>query len=91
VPEGTQVFKLHESLLFPNANPRKKSILNTVYTYSFGVTASETLEKDHLWITIGERRILALRAKAGITAAPPMLRAVALDFANVARIDTTGV
>lgn len=91
VPEGTQVFKLHESLLFSNANRVKRRILDTVYTYNSGVTAADVLEKDRLWNEKGAARRLMLRNKAGIIIELPLLRAVILDFGNVERVDTTGV
>lgn len=91
VPEDTQIFKLHESLLFPNAQRVKNKIFDIVRTYNSGIQAEPQLEKDRLWNTTGEKHVKALRAKAGISHDPPLLRVVIVDFGNVERVDTTGI
>lgn len=62
-----------------------------LYTYTLVAPVADLLEDDRPWNAASEKSVLSLRAKAGVAAAPPLLRNVVLDFANVAMTDTTGV
>jgi MFS superfamily sulfate permease-like transporter len=64
LPKGTQIFKLHASLLFPNSNRVKKNILDTVFKYNSDAPTASVCEKDRLWNARGDKSILALRAKS---------------------------
>lgn len=93
IPHDTRIFKFTQSLLFPNAYRSKSKLLTSVQVVSSGTeVASTASSKDRLWSDDNtEKKITALRSKAGIHHQPSKLRVVILDLENVTFIDTTGL
>ncbi|KAL6710329.1 hypothetical protein ACN47E_009275 [Coniothyrium glycines] len=92
IPLDTQVFAVHQSILFWNAYRVKNQCLDDVQTYNSGDV--ETLEAAHAnrtWSVAGNRRALRLRTKAEILEEPVQIRTVVLDMTKVHNIDTTGL
>ncbi|KAF2855891.1 sulfate permease [Plenodomus tracheiphilus IPT5] len=92
IPLDTQVFRIHQSMLFYNAYRIKSQCLDQIQTYNSGDV--QTLEAAHAnrnWSVAGNRRALRLRTKAEILEEPVQSRSVVLDMARVHNIDTTGL
>lgn len=92
VPLDTQVFRIHQSILFFNAYHIKNQCLDAVQTYNSGDV--QTLEAAHAnrnWSVAGIRRARRLRTKADILEEPVQIRTVVLDMERVHNIDTTGL
>ncbi|KAF1846482.1 sulfate permease [Cucurbitaria berberidis CBS 394.84] len=92
IPLDTQVFRIHQSILFYNAYRIKNQCLDAVQTYNSGDV--QTLEAQHAnrnWSVAGDRRASRLRTKAEILEEPVQIRAVILDMTCVYNIDTTGL
>ncbi|KAJ3064147.1 hypothetical protein HDU98_000135 [Podochytrium sp. JEL0797] len=88
-PTGILVFKIQESLTYPNSNffveQLKETVLNT-FKYSSPPPANKS---DRLWSDNTEQVALE-RAKKGLSV-QPLLRAVVLDFGAVNHVDYTGL
>ncbi|KAH7398561.1 sulfate permease [Pyrenochaeta sp. MPI-SDFR-AT-0127] len=92
VPLDTQVFRMHQSILFFNAYHIKNQCLDAVQTFNSGDV--QTLEAAHAnrnWSVAGLRRATRLRTKAEILEEPVQIRTVVLDMERVHNIDTTGL
>ncbi|KAJ4368407.1 hypothetical protein N0V83_006764 [Neocucurbitaria cava] len=92
IPLDTQVFRIHQSILFYNAYRIKSQCLDNVQTYNSGDI--ETLEAqlaNRNWSVAGDRRAISLRTKADILEEPVQIRTVVLDMGRVHNIDTTGL
>ncbi|KAJ3024550.1 UNVERIFIED_CONTAM: hypothetical protein HDU68_008013 [Siphonaria sp. JEL0065] len=87
-PEGVLVFKIEESLTYPNSgyfqDSLKESVLNN-YRY----TSAHKAPADKIWSDDTEERALK-REKLGL-ANLPVLRAVVFDFSAVNNVDYTGL
>ncbi|RYN93628.1 hypothetical protein AA0120_g4297 [Alternaria tenuissima] len=91
-PLDTQVFRIHQSMLFYNAYHIKTQCLDAVQTFNSGDVA--TLEAAHAnrnWSVAGKDRALRLRTKAEILEEPVQIRSVVLDMYAMHNIDTTGL
>lgn len=92
VPLDTQVFRIHQSMLFFNAYHIKNQCLDSIQTYNSGDV--ETLEAAHAnrnWSVAGKDRAARLRSKADIIDEPVQIRTVVLDMYAMHNIDTTGL
>lgn len=92
VPLDTQVFRIHQSMLFFNAYHIKNQCLDTIQTFNSGDV--ETLEAAHAnrnWSVAGKDRATRLRSKADIIDEPVQIRTVVLDMHTMHNIDTTGL
>lgn len=92
IPLDTQVFAIHQPLLFYNAYRIKNQCLDAIQTYNSGDV--QTLEAAHAnrnWSVAGTTRALRLRTKADILDEPVQIRIVVLDLSRVHNIDTTGL
>ncbi|KAI4703961.1 hypothetical protein J4E81_001025 [Alternaria sp. BMP 2799] len=91
-PLDTQVFRIHQSMLFYNAYHIKTQCLDAVQTFNSGDVA--TLEAAHAnrnWSVAGKDRALRLRTKAEILEEPVQIRSIVLDMYAMHNIDTTGL
>lgn len=92
IPLDTQVFAIHQSMLFYNAYHIKSQCLDTVETYNSGdVQTLENARAEHGWSVAGDRRASALRWKAEIIDEPVQINLVVLDLSKMHNIDTTGL
>ncbi|EUC33778.1 hypothetical protein COCCADRAFT_36435 [Bipolaris zeicola 26-R-13] len=92
VPMDTQVFRIHQSMLFYNAYHIKNQCLDNIQTYNSGDVA--TLEAAHAnrnWSVAGKDRAARLRSKADIIDEPVQIRNVVIDMRAMHNIDTTGL
>lgn len=92
IPLDTQLFAIHQSILFYNAYALKNQCLDAIQTYNSGDPS--TLAAAHAsrnWSVAGTRRASRLRTKAEILEEPVQIRTVVLDFSRVHNIDTTGL
>ncbi|KAI8942890.1 hypothetical protein NX059_000930 [Plenodomus lindquistii] len=92
LPLDTQLFTLHQPLLFYNAYHIKNQILESITTFNSGDPA--TLRAAHAsrnWSVAGTQRARRLRAKAQIEDEPVAVRNVVLDFSHVHNVDVTGL
>lgn len=91
IPSDTKIFKFHQSILFPNAERVRNSIMDAVQTYSMTAVVQIT-SSDRMWSDSGERKIRELRDRAGVNDLDlPLTSVVVLDLTNVTYIDTTGL
>jgi sodium-independent sulfate anion transporter 11 len=92
LPLNTQVFAIHQSLLFYNAFHIKNQCLDAITTFNSGdVQTLEAAALDRNWSVAGHRRALRLRTKADILDEPVQLANVVLDLSHMHNIDTTGL
>jgi solute carrier family 26 (sodium-independent sulfate anion transporter), member 11 len=92
MPSDTRVFKLNESLFFPNAQRVKQQILDSISTHHSSQHSSMYgSEAERTWSVVGPKRILRLRKDAGVHDASdlPPIRVVILDFSRVNHFDVT--
>ncbi|KAI9340487.1 sulfate transporter family-domain-containing protein, partial [Obelidium mucronatum] len=88
-PEGILVFKIEESLTYPNSGFFIDKLKETVLdNFRYSSTAS-TRPADKVWSDDTEQRALE-REKKGLKSLPA-LRAVILDFSAVNNVDYTGL
>ncbi|KAF1923833.1 sulfate permease [Didymella exigua CBS 183.55] len=91
VPLDTQVFAIHQSMLFYNAYHIKNQCLDAIQTHNSGQVVTFEAEKDRNWSVAGEKRAARLRTKAAIIDEPVQIRIVVLDLSGMHNIDTTGL
>lgn len=94
IPHDTQIFALHQPLLFPNAYHVKSQILDAITTYNTGDPCTlATARANRNWSVAGERRAARMRRHAGIDSdnEPVQIRLVVLDLSGMHNIDTTGL
>lgn len=93
IPDDTHVFRFNENFFFPNAHRVKTSIFDTIQTYHCAAYSSlNGAEKNRMWSVVGEKRVKALRKRAGVNVDNlPLIRVVVLDFTKVNHCDYTAV
>jgi solute carrier family 26 (sodium-independent sulfate anion transporter), member 11 len=105
VPEGTLVFMLQDSVLYPNAARIARRITDYIYTYSSGAHESPAIAgaiqqqpeatTDRLWNDTRTRHIRNLRKEAGTTNSEesflPHVQTVIIDMTRVTHVDGTGM
>ncbi|ORY02004.1 sulfate permease [Basidiobolus meristosporus CBS 931.73] len=93
-PSGIVVFKLQESLTFPNVAYVKEKLLDAVYERTRS-GAQPFSKEDQSWSDDLEQRIVNLRlghfGEVSSSYEYPLLRAVIFDFGAVNNIDSTGL
>ncbi|KAH6613829.1 sulfate permease-like protein [Boeremia exigua] len=93
VPLDTQLFALHQPLLFPNAYSLKSQITDSLATFSSPAPVSPTAHADRNWSVAASHRATLLRRRANIDPddEPVPLRTLILDLTGVWNVDTTGL
>ncbi|KAJ4379591.1 hypothetical protein N0V86_004772 [Didymella sp. IMI 355093] len=91
VPLDTQVFAVHQSMLFYNAYHIKNQCLDAIQTHNSGQVVTTEAQRDRNWSVAGEKRAARLRTKAAIVDEPVQIRIVVLDLRGMHNIDTTGL
>lgn len=93
LPADVRVFRFNESVFFPNAYRVLRNVFDTVQTYHAPrPSTAHGEEADRNWSVVGEKRVAALRKKAGINPANlPQIRVVIFDFSKVNHTDVTGI
>jgi sodium-independent sulfate anion transporter 11 len=92
IPLDTQVFRIHQSMLFYNAYHIKSQCLDAVQTFNSGdVQTLELAHQERNWSVAGKDRARSLRTKAEILEEPVRIRSVVLDMHTMHNIDTTGL
>jgi sodium-independent sulfate anion transporter 11 len=91
IPLDTQVFRIHQSMLFFNAYHIKSQCLDAIQTHSSGQVITAEAAKDRNWSVAGDKRAARLRTKAEIVDEPVQIRIVILDLTAMHNIDTTGL
>ena len=92
IPADASVFRLNESIFFPNAFRSKSAILDNIQTYHSPVYDSAySPEADRNWSVVAEKRLAKLRREAGIsdTSALPPIGLVVIDFVKANHADST--
>ncbi|KAK5170463.1 uncharacterized protein LTR77_005051 [Saxophila tyrrhenica] len=92
IPSDTRIYKINESLFFPNAQRVKQQILDSLQTHhSAQYSSINGSEAERTWSVVGERRIKKLRRAAGVHDAAdlPPIRLVVLDWSRVNHFDVT--
>ncbi|KAI9340547.1 sulfate transporter family-domain-containing protein [Obelidium mucronatum] len=87
-PEGILVFKIEESLTYPNSGFFADRLKETVLE-KFRYTGSIRAASDKMWSDDTQERALA-RDKLGLGTLP-VLRSIVLDFSSVNHVDYTGL
>ncbi|KAI9340488.1 hypothetical protein BDR26DRAFT_350541 [Obelidium mucronatum] len=87
-PEGILVFKIEESLTYPNSGFFADRLKETVLE-KFRYTGSIKAASEKMWSDDTQERALA-RDKLGLETLP-VLRAIVLDFSSVNYVDYTGL
>ncbi|KAJ3064580.1 hypothetical protein HDU98_012026 [Podochytrium sp. JEL0797] len=87
-PTGILVFKIEESLTYPNSNFFIDQLKQTVL-HSYKYSSPPRKQTDRIWSDDTQERALA-RESLGLESLP-VLRAVVLDFAAVNNVDYTGL
>ncbi|KAJ3024188.1 UNVERIFIED_CONTAM: hypothetical protein HDU68_008278 [Siphonaria sp. JEL0065] len=87
-PEGVLVFKIEESLTYPNSGFFVDRLKETVLS-NYRYTNAHRAAADKIWSDDTEERALK-REKLGLKNLPA-LRAVVLDFSAVSNLDYTGL
>jgi sodium-independent sulfate anion transporter 11 len=89
-PPGVVIYRFEESFLYPNASYINQAIIDHVKTKTRrGKDMSKVKLGDRAWNDPGPRRGAHVDHEA--ESGKPICRAVILDFAAVANLDTTGV
>jgi sodium-independent sulfate anion transporter 11 len=92
IPLDTQVFRIHQSMLFYNAYHIKNQCLDAIQTFNSGdVQTLELAHQQRNWSVAGKDRARRLRTKADILDEPVQIRSVVLDMHTMHNIDTTGL
>jgi sodium-independent sulfate anion transporter 11 len=91
VPLDTQVFAIHQSMLFYNAYHIKNQCLDAIQTHNSGQVVTAEQQKERNWSVAGDKRAARLRTKAAIVDEPVQIRIVVLDLSGMHNIDTTGL
>ncbi|KAF3037045.1 hypothetical protein E8E11_004418 [Didymella keratinophila] len=91
VPLDTQVFAIHQSMLFYNAYHIKNQCLDAIQTHNSGQVVTAEQQKERNWSVAGDKRAARLRTKAAIVDEPVPIRIVVLDLSGMHNIDTTGL
>lgn len=91
VPLDTQVFAVHQSMLFYNAYHIKNQCLDAIQTHNSGQVVTTEAQNDRNWSVAGDKRAARLRTKAAIVDEPVQIRIVVLDLSGMHNIDTTGL
>ncbi|OKL55313.1 hypothetical protein UA08_09407 [Talaromyces atroroseus] len=102
VPEGTLVFMLQDSVLYPNAARITRRITDYIHTYSSGAhenpaTGPEQTpgSPNRLWNDTKTRHIHNLRKEAGTSTSEesflPHVDTVVIDMTRVTHVDATGM
>ncbi|KAL2019174.1 hypothetical protein VTK56DRAFT_10046 [Thermocarpiscus australiensis] len=92
LPPDVRVFRLNDSIFFPNAYRIKTSILDAIKTHHAPVfNSAANPEAERNWSVSGEKRLAKLRRSAGISdlSALPPISIVIIDFARTNHVDTT--
>jgi sodium-independent sulfate anion transporter 11 len=89
-PEGVIIYRFEESFLYPNASYINSAIIDHVKTHTRrGKDMSTVKLGDRPWNDPGPKKGQAIEDSS--SANKPICRAIILDFAAVANLDTTGV
>ncbi|KAF1919877.1 sulfate permease-like protein [Ampelomyces quisqualis] len=92
IPLDTQLFSIHQPMLFFNAYHLKSQILDSVQTFSSGDALTlQTAQKERNWSVAATRRAKVLRKTAHVIDEPVQIRVLVLDLKACANIDTTGL
>jgi sodium-independent sulfate anion transporter 11 len=92
IPLDTQVFRIHQSMLFYNAYHIKNQCLDAIQTFNSGdVETLEAAHRERNWSVAGKDRARRLRSKAEILEEPVQIKSVVLDLERMCNIDTTGL
>jgi sodium-independent sulfate anion transporter 11 len=91
VPLDTQVFAIHQSMLFYNAYHIKNQCLDAIQTHNSGQVVTAEAQRERNWSVAGDKRAARLRTKAAIVDEPVQIRIVVLDLSGMHNIDTTGL
>ncbi|KAJ4331540.1 hypothetical protein N0V87_009084 [Didymella glomerata] len=91
VPLDTQVFSIHQSMLFYNAYHIKNQCLDAIQTHNSGQAVTAEAQRERNWSVAGDKRAARLRTKAAIVDEPVQIRIVVLDLSGMHNIDTTGL
>ncbi|KAL2159076.1 hypothetical protein VTH06DRAFT_2835 [Thermothelomyces fergusii] len=93
VPADTRVFRLTDSLFFPNSYRAKATIIDTIKTrHASALSSAENPEAGKRnWSVSREKHVAKLRRREGIaeTAVLPPIRVVVIDFQMANHVDTT--
>ncbi|AEO55834.1 hypothetical protein MYCTH_2300067 [Thermothelomyces thermophilus ATCC 42464] len=93
VPADTRVFRLTDSLFFPNSYRAKTAIMDTIKTrHAPALGSAENPEAGKRnWSVSREKHVAKLRRREGIaeTAVLPPIRVIVIDFQRANHVDTT--
>lgn len=90
-PDGIVIYRFEESMVFPNASYHNSALVDHVKTHTRrGKPAVATKRGDRAWNDPGASRWGKAKPEVAQEAndSKPLLRAVVLDFAAVANLDT---
>lgn len=91
IPLDTQVFRIHQSMLFFNAYYIKNQCLDAIQTHNSGQVITVEAQRERNWSVASDKRAARLRTRADITDEPVQIRVVILDLSYMHNIDTTGL
>jgi sodium-independent sulfate anion transporter 11 len=92
IPSDTRIFRMNQSMFFPNAQKTKQQILDAIQTHhSSQHNSMYGSETERTWSVVSEKRMRRLRKDAGVHDAAdlPPIRVVILDFIKVNHFDVT--
>jgi sodium-independent sulfate anion transporter 11 len=93
VPPEAYLVQFTDSILFPNAERLKSSVVESVKLHfePSNVAAVDASSVDRMWNSSGQKRIARTRNRKGILPITTPLQYLILDFGMVSFIDVTGV
>lgn len=92
IPDGTQVIEISGDLMYLNASRAKSRILDTIYTYHYGIPPSPADLSKRPWSFCEMKHTALLRKKAGLHRTEAShLRVIVLDLTAMSFIDTHGI
>jgi sodium-independent sulfate anion transporter 11 len=94
IPPGTQVVSLETDVIFVNAERIKRHIINTAYTYQFGIPLTQTENLQRAWNNRRDKDIQRLRRLAGVSNTNTFilrLRVLVLDLSATSFVDASGM
>ncbi|PMD47655.1 hypothetical protein L207DRAFT_628266 [Hyaloscypha variabilis F] len=94
IPPGTQVIKLETDVIFVNAERIKRHIVNTAFTYQFGIPITQSQNLERAWNYRRDKHVERLRRLAGVSNTDtfiPRLRVLVLDLSATSFIDASGM
>jgi sodium-independent sulfate anion transporter 11 len=94
IPPGIQAVTLETDVIFVNAERIKRHVVDTSYTYQFGIPLTQTENLQRAWNNRRDKHVQQLRQLAGVSNTDtfiPRLRVLVLDLSATSFVDASGM